>query len=198
MPARRDFGSIRQRGARYYGRYRVDQIDYYTPTRRTKTQVREDLARIQAQIADGEWVPPRIDRRSAPGAALAVRPTVEEYGVHWLAALKRAEASPNTLRTYRSNLNAHIVPAIGSLLLDEVTTADIAGVIARIDRSRVTKRNALRTISALLAYAHKAGVIGKVPALPSVERRSEPSKRRALTAPELRATCRCRSVNHRD
>lgn len=155
-------GSVRANGKRWLGRYHVAGNAYFTATRERKGQVPVDLAAIRGEVLAGTWTPPKPRKRGVKSPRIiSGRATVEEYGRAWLVDLERADASPNTLRTYRSNLNAHIVPAIGGLLLDEVGTADIAGV-----------------------------VIPKVPPLPPMEVQSELSKRRALTASELRAVKR--------
>lgn len=52
------FGSVLTRKRRYYGRYRLKGKSYYTPTRQTKAEVRNDLAQIHATILNGTWTPP--------------------------------------------------------------------------------------------------------------------------------------------
>ncbi|MDO4606654.1 MAG: hypothetical protein Q4B12_04980, partial [Bowdeniella nasicola] len=95
--AREAFGSIRQRGKRYLGRYYYRGRCYYTPTRQRKTDVRADLTEVQASILAGTWTPPKPRKRGAKPAGITPgRPTVEEYGRAWLITLARADASPNT------------------------------------------------------------------------------------------------------
>lgn len=188
MSGRRGFGSIRPAGKRWRGRYRVWGRDYYTPARRTRTAVQADLDMVREQIEAGDWVAPlpHQKRDSSPGRHL----TVGAWAEQWLGQLEANGASPNTTRTYGSRLRRHVLPALRHMDLAAVRTEHIAQIIENMpaDRSKLTRRNLLITVSSLFHAAVDARLIKEAPAMPSlIIRHAPPSKRRgrALTAPQL-------------
>lgn len=192
MGGRRRFGSITvMSDGSYRGRYRVRGKDYYTPRKRTTRAVQADLTKAEAAILDGTWAPPVPRRqRSAAAARLPSGPLfVEEFGEVWLAQLEEAGRSPNTLRSYRSNLNAHIVPALGHRRLRDLTDADVEALYGRMANHAPGTRNSVgRTLSAMLSAAPEGDrPARKLKILSGTGGRGRTVERRALTADELDA-----------
>ncbi|HEX4622875.1 MAG TPA: N-terminal phage integrase SAM-like domain-containing protein [Solirubrobacteraceae bacterium] len=62
---------------------------------------------------------------------------------------------PSTLRGYRSMIEAHLLPAFGSVPVEDLTTDDIEAWIATIDRSVRTRNKLLIVLHGLLERARK-------------------------------------------
>ncbi|MGJ9505428.1 tyrosine-type recombinase/integrase [Actinotignum sp. GS-2025c] len=155
----RQFGSVRERTkGRYEGRYRIGGKDYYTPTRGTKTAVRNDLARIHAEILNGTWTRPG---GSEPGHGDI---TLKEWAEQWIGQLEGIR-SPNTIRSYTTHLRRHILPIAGDYPLTEVSEDTGTRVYdsVRAGRSLTTARNVMLTFSAVMSAAVKAGFIDTSP-----------------------------------
>ncbi len=187
--ARRSFGSIQDMpGGRLRGRYRVRSRDYYTPVRRTRRSVEADLTLVEATILNGTWVPPRRRRRTAekpgPDAPLYVR----EWAELWMIELQAEGRSPNTVRSYRSNLSAHIVPVLGEKRVRDLTSDDLQLVVDEMTGSRVTRQNVVRTFTSMINAASERDKPVAPIKPPTIPATNAPRKRRqALTAEQLDA-----------
>ncbi|MET7074167.1 tyrosine-type recombinase/integrase [Trueperella pyogenes] len=156
------FGSIVTRNGRHHGRYRHQGKEYYTPTRRTKTEVRNDLTQIHATVLDGTWQPPH-SRRTPPTR------TLRQWHDQWMRDLELAGYSPNTLRSYKTHWRAHILPKLGeSTDMAMLTTGMIEDFLRQVqaDTSLRTAGNVARSLSAGLNAAHDKGQLEAVPAFP--------------------------------
>lgn len=159
------FGSIITRNGRHHGRYRLKGRDYYTPTRRTKKEVANDLTRIHAAILDGTWVAPQKKRETDRREATTLRAWFDQ----WMNILELAGYSPNTIRSYKSHWNAHVLPKLGpDTLLADVTTSMIDQFLAevRAATSQRTAGNVARSLSAGLNMARDKQVLEQVPEFP--------------------------------
>jgi len=65
------------------------------------------------------------------------------------------ERKPWTLRGYRSVINAHLLPAFGSMAVEDVTTEAIEALIARVDGSIRTRNKLLILLHGTLRRARK-------------------------------------------
>lgn len=179
------FGSIRTRGKnRYLGRYRIRGRDYYTPTRQTKAEVRRDLARISEAISTGKWVP--VSGRVPADQNI----TFSDWSTQWQKDLEDQGKSPNTLRSYKSHLKAHIEPWCKGRALREITSTDIEGLHAdliRRGKSALTARNAVRVFTSCLQGAVDAGLLTERPRTGRTSMASSKSAREpvALTREQL-------------
>lgn len=159
------FGSVLTRKRRYYGRYRLKGKSYYTPTRRTKAEVRNDLAQIHATILDGTWTPPAQARARAERDAT----TLQTWFDQWMNLIELAGYSPNTIRSYRSHWNAHVLPKLGQdTRLNELTTTMIDTFLAEVRAvtSQRTAGNVARSLSAGLNMARDKHALDRVPQFP--------------------------------
>lgn len=124
------------------------------------------LTLAKADIVRGTYKTPeevqgeRLAEREREEAALAVAKALEEkeltvsaWAEKWLDQLVETGRSDGTLRTYRSTLSRHILPALGQKRLGEVTQDDVD----RLLRSRKTP--AVRTnVSRVLRSLYLAAV----------------------------------------
>jgi len=63
---------------------------------------------------------------------------------------------PSTLRGYRSAIEAHLLPAVGSLPVEDVTTTEIERWMAGFDGSARTRNKLLIQLHGILGRARKA------------------------------------------
>jgi integrase len=84
---------------------------------------------------------------AAPVGTVATngRKTVGEYLTDWLKIICASKA-PQTCKSYTMFVGHHLIPAIGSIKLDKLTTADVAGMLR--DRPELSPRtiNHLRSV----------------------------------------------------
>jgi len=119
--------------------------------------------------------------------------TVEQWFTYWLESLAVKEVRPKTIAGYRSVVNGHIIPAIGTVRLDKLTAAHIRRVEDRITSTPKSKDdpskgflsstyalNAHRIMAASLAVAVMEGRMTRNPA-----KQSKPPKRAVSTLEAL-------------
>ena len=154
----------------YRGAYRV-RVSYQgkrhmVGSYRSLAGAKAALTLARADIVRGTYKTPeevqgeRLAAREREAAALAVAKALEEkeltvsaWSEQWLGQLVETGRSDGTLRTYRSTLSRHILPALGKKKLGEVTQDDID----RLLRSRKTP--AVRTnVSRVLRSLYLAAV----------------------------------------
>lgn len=190
--AKSQFGFCYKSGSGYRGRYTVRGRRYYTPTRRTKRLVYADLAEAQAALARGSWVPPEPRRGRRPQTGKRRRdfayPYLDEFAERWLGKLESAGRSPNTIRSYRSNLRAHIKPVIGEVRLVDLADEHMTSIFDRMaNLSPKTRINVQRCLTSMLNAAKEDGKIAAIPKMPTIERGHRKRDKRALSAKQLAA-----------
>ena len=154
----------------YRGAYRV-RVSYQgkrhmVGSYRSLAEAKAALTLAKADIVRGTYKTPeevqgeRLAAREREAAALAVAKALEEkeltvsaWAEKWLDQLIETGRSDGTLRTYRSTLSRHILPALGKKKLTEVSQDDVD----RLLRSRKTP--AVRTnVSRVLRSLYLAAV----------------------------------------
>lgn len=154
----------------YRGAYRV-RVSYQgkrhmVGSYRSLAEAKAALTLAKADIVRGTYKTPeevqgeRLAAREREAAALAVAKALEEkeltvsaWSEQWLDQLIETGRSDGTLRTYRSTLSRHILPALGQKKLGEVSQDDVD----RLLRSRKTP--AVRTnVSRVLRSLYLAAV----------------------------------------
>ncbi len=151
--------------------------------------------------ADHELEALRTDqRRGDPVRTGSMIPSVREVASDWLAMLDgrvhhrdpAKRYSPRTVDLYRQRVGTHVIPAIGDLPVDAVTTVDVRRLAERLGRthSPATTSGVLVVISSLMRYAVRQRLIERNPVRdldrddrPGTKRASEP---RYLDADEVR------------
>lgn len=154
----------------YRGAYRV-RVSYQgkrhmVGSYRGLSEAKAALTLAKADIVRGTYKTPeevqgeRLAAREREAAALAVAKALEEkeltvsaWAEKWLDQLVEMGRSDGTLRTYRSTLSRHILPALGKKRLGDVSQDDVD----RLLRSRKTP--AVRTnVSRVLRSLYLAAV----------------------------------------
>ncbi len=86
--------------------------------------------------------------------------TVSQLGDEWLRLPRKRK--PSVIETYRKDLDAHILPVIGSKLVTEVTPADCESLVLGMKRCRgdkplsnSTRKKVARALHALFSFAAK-------------------------------------------
>lgn len=149
-------GVDRQPNGRYRARVYWDGAQHQIGAFDTLTDTKAALRLARSQIAAGTFTPPsvrRTQRKAAQAAQEANASTVAQFADRWLEHLQDEGRTPATLRSYRSTLSAHIVPAIGSKRLDEIAQTDIDDLLASLRTKPGARVNVARTIRTLLLAA---------------------------------------------
>ena len=103
----------------------------------------EWLTTFRADLINQKYFPGRVDA-----------PPLHELATDWLKDAARKNLRHNTLRSYKANLNRHILPALGKFPLNRITRTHIADFIARKKSERPKKpysRDAIRLMLAPLS-----------------------------------------------
>jgi len=117
----------------------------------------------RSEMARRIFVPPRELRASRKTrAALEARKavTVAQWADDWLVRLADAGRSPGTIRSYRSTLDAHVLPALGDRRLGEVSQDDVDAMLDGLKRKPGAQTNAARVTRSLFLAAVSARVGG--------------------------------------
>jgi integrase len=156
MAGKRRFGRVRRLpSGRWQARYKgPDGLD--RPARSTftsKTEAERWLALAEAEIIRDDWIDPD-----------AGRVPFIEYASSWVA--ERPNLRPKTLQLYKGLVRLHMVPALGSLTVQEITEPRVrrwrkglldAGV------GEVTVAKAYRLLKAIMNTAVDDGMIRRNP-----------------------------------
>lgn len=174
--AKRHFGSVRRLpSGRYQASYWHDGVRLIAPqTFATKGDARAHLSSIETDLHRGAWVNPT--NGSMPVAALAER---------WLASnpAKRAD----TLATDRYHLGCHLLPAIGSRRISEVTPHLLQQLVNDL-AERLAPKTVTRgygVVRAMFSYAVDTDLLSRSPCRGVRLPRVEPGKRVVLTPEQV-------------
>ncbi len=168
--------------------------------RKTERELQKAASAFEADCAAGK-VLTREEKRQAAGAAAAERarkPTLRRYAEEVYLPRRAQELSWNTMRSLRQSMEIHILPALGDMLLEEITVQDVTRFSAglRKNLSWTSAGTVFSHLSGLLADACRSGVIPANPASaagrPKASKEERAASRaaadsRALTAEELPA-----------
>lgn len=123
-------------------------------TFRTKTEAREWLTGIQADIARGTWKSPEqleAARLAAEAEALRAARTFGNYAETWLPSRK---LTPSTRREYGSLLRVHLRPRWADVPLRAITTPDVRAWLATLaPGSPGARRHAYELFKTIMATA---------------------------------------------
>ena len=141
---RRGFGQIRRLPSGRWqashmapGGRRVNAPDTFT----TRKDAEAWLAEAQTDLSRGQWHRPEPPRKVDTFAA---------YAASWLATRK---LTPRTADEYRKLLDGHLLPAFGSLALDEITPPKVRAWHAGLATGPTRKAHAYGLLHAILATA---------------------------------------------
>ncbi len=157
-------GSIRERGSRYQAIY--SYVDG-TGTRRRRSK------RFDTRTEARKWLNARLSEVNQGNTHDAGTVTLDEYLTEWVAALPLTGLEPTTVNWYRSAVKKHIIPALGTVRLDSLSSTRIdafLGVKAesgRLDEKGglgpVSIRRLRTTLSKALSDAVRKGLIAENP-----------------------------------
>jgi len=136
-----------QRGAtvRFRVRYRLGGRDTAFLSGGSFTTLRE--ARARRDWIAGEMAVMRVPRiASIADRAAPSRDTVLDAATRWQAS--RVDVSAGTLQTYVVNLG-RILPQVGSVALESLTAADVAGLVAHLTSEGLARESIRKTVSTL-------------------------------------------------
>jgi integrase len=89
-------------------------------------------------------------------------PIVREFVERYLSEHAEPKLKPGTVANYRIYFRKHVVPAIGALKINTVSSADVAKLHRKIGVAKPTTANrVVEAISSLYRYAAIAGVVEK-------------------------------------
>lgn len=186
-----------------YGKIRVEHLG---PKRhRARCLYRDfngktyDVERVGTSRADAEnnlkaairdWVSP------VAGATITASSKFREVAALWLAEVERdAERefrSWGTVDTYRNRLEGLVLPAVGDLRMNEVSTPLLDALCKKVrDNSSASSAKTVRAVlGGVCAYAVQYGALDSNPAreitrLESKRAKNRPQQSRALTAAEV-------------
>jgi integrase len=108
----------------------------------TKRAAQDWLNRALSRVGDGSFVEPS-------------KLTTGEYLNRWLEG-QRDDIRPTTWDSYRRNLAGHVVPSLGLIPLQKLSTADLDRLYAELLRGNGHKPLSLRTVRYIHSIAHKA------------------------------------------
>lgn len=133
----------------------------------------------------------KVTLRQNELAAVETVPPGEQYFFEYAAAWYRRRAphlSEQMRRAYQHEINDVICPVIGSKLIREISSDDLADVMAtRADKSRSSQKKTVMVIKQIFDAALEAGVIDKLPSRRLRAEGSPPQLRRALTKEQEKA-----------
>lgn len=167
--ARRPWGNARKLpSGRWQARYQIQGVWRTAPeTFRTKGLADSWLAGTRTELERGTWIDPE-----------AGKVPLADYAMQWLA--DRPDLRPRTRELYRSLLRLHVLPALGSTQLVDITPAKIrtwrAGLIDAGHPGASTIAKSYRLLHAVCATALEDGLVTRNPCVikgASVERPAE-------------------------
>ncbi|MEV1114155.1 site-specific integrase [Actinosynnema sp. NPDC049800] len=143
---------------------------------------------LKAAIRD--WVTP------VAGATVTASTRFRDVAARWLAELvrdaEREFRSWGTVDTYRNRLEGLVLPAVGDLRMNELSTPILDALCKKVrDNSSASSAKTVRAVlSGVCAYAVRHGALEGNPAreitrLESKRAKNRPQKSRALTATEV-------------
>lgn len=156
-------------GGQYYRkRIKTPEGKYEDIYAKTLTELSEKVTLRQNQLAAASDVPPQ-------------ELYFFEYAAGWFAR-KSPHLSPAMQRLYRDQINKVICPVIGAKKLQDVTSDDLAAVMAtRAHLSRSSQKKTVMVIRQIFDAALEAGAVEKLPSRTLKASGRAPEKKRALT-----------------
>lgn len=172
MPRRRSFGAIRRLPSRrYQASYAGPDLQrHVAPVTFTSAADAETWLSDERRLVESEtWRPPAVRLAQAAAAAAAPKPvplTVETFARTWLRDL---DLRPATRRDYDSLLANHIVPALGTMPVEELTKRDVRQWWNTLDPTKPRARSkAFQLLHNVMAGAVESELVDSNPvALPS-------------------------------
>lgn len=116
----------------------------------TKKEADAFLTQARAQVQQGVHTPD------------AVSPTVTQAAVMWLQRCERNKLEATTIRQYRTHVDLHIVPFIGTMKLSRLTAPAVnafADELLKAERSREMCKRVIVSLSSIVTEAQRRGLV---------------------------------------
>ena len=156
---RRDFGTLRLRGAIWWVRYKVNGECYEESSGATDRRNAEKLlARREAELGLGAFTAPDVKRTTIEDLAQILR---DDYKVNGRRSLRRAETS-------LTHLLAHFGPARAVTLTGDRVAAYIRAR-QEVGAAPATIRNELAALKRMFTLGVRAGKVAYRPHIPSIQ-----------------------------
>ncbi len=145
-------GSVIKRGNRYSVVVDLGRDEKGRRVRRwhsgflTRQEAEEARVNILSQLQKGSYVSPR-------------NTTVRDYLIQWLDGLPSSNLRASTIDSYRRNVKTHVLPRIGHLQLQKLTTSHVNALLADLlQTGRMDGNGGLgrRTVSYIRTILHSA------------------------------------------
>jgi len=173
-------GNITRRGKRSW-RLKFDagrdqdgkRLIHYRTVQGTKKGAEQELAKRLNELADGRYIAPTAD-------------TVETYARHWLENIAPARRSAVTVERYRTLIETHLIPNIGSVTLQKLDGVAIDKLYAHLRTkgrwfggglSPMTLHHVHSALSQILASAVRTKKLARSP-IGDVETKPKPSQKK--------------------
>lgn len=120
------------------------------------------------------------------------RITLREWIMHWMENEVLGSVKPSSYQTYLTQINKHILPALGGLCLTQFTPAlayEFSENMRAVGLSASTVKGAFRLLSAAMQSALDEGVIKKNPCRKIKIRQEEQMEQRVLSRSEQEKVC---------
>lgn len=164
MPKRGQYprGVDRRPDGMFRARVSYDGVQYSIGSFFTLGDAKAALAIARSEIARRQFVPPAEVRRQRLDAArrdVLDAVTVAEWATRWLEGLANEGRSPGTLRSYQSTLNVHILPALGTKRLLDISPEEIELLLDAIPK-KGARDNAARVMRSMFRAAVRDRSVG--------------------------------------
>jgi integrase len=126
---------------------------YFGSREFTPEQARQTAKQMLASVALGS--DPVAKRKEERAAA-----TFREFAERYLKEEAALKLKPGTVANYRIAIRKHAAPEIGSIKLNKITTAQIAGLHSKIGETRpMTANRVMECISSIFRYAATCNLV---------------------------------------
>lgn len=143
---------IKRKDGRWMGRITIEG-EKYCFYGSTKPEVAKKIEELRSRYHAGVQVKPKDY-------------TVEEWSLIWLNDYIKLQVRENTFLKHVTNINKHIIPVIGKIPLQKLSTVHIQQLVrTKLDSglSASTVRIIRNTINAIMRYAVDLGIVVKNP-----------------------------------
>ena len=146
------------------------------------TDAREKATAYKRKVADGIDPAGQMDRKRAERRGM---PTVEQFVPEYMTA--HAKPKKKSWKQDQQMLDRWVIPAIGTLKMDEVKPRDVVLMIDGVKESGATRQpgKVLATVKMIFKIAVQRGVLDASPAVYVTESQPEPT-RRAMSEAQIR------------
>ena len=177
MPARRDFGSVRELpSGRFQATWKTAGESHKAPmTFRTKTDAKNYLSEVENQLAKGTYSDPKADFR-----------TVRFVGGEWLAS--NPDKAKVTVARDTSILTQHVYPKMGERDIRNIDRNDIIKLVNGWRDETSSAETVRRQYTCMASMFNYAALNGWIPGSPCVKiplPPKQPAKRHLLSPDEV-------------